>query len=522
MKQIFIALAAALLVVGCAADDTTTFTEEYALVGYTDGESRTDFGTPTDTKIPFVWSEGDKVWVGQTASTAASIASDGSATFGGFTTEPTGTVYYNMTGEGADAVIPAAQDNAKTLGANGDFGYATIANGAFSLRHATAYLWFDVDASAVSGAALQTITVMADAPLAGKATFDGSVFGTVSEGANTITLTINSNEKPAAAVVLPTTVTGLTIRYQFKVGEATKYLTQTLAGKSLAAGKCYKINATATEENLKDYYLRTLTFEDADAKFTPYTLDYCSLNVEKWSDLIADVQAPGGSELLYGTGYDYFSARYHWYDEGNTNLTHTFVSNEAYGGSFALSSGGIAISNYHFDGDIGSLSMNLYDSNSAYNYQLSIIGSATEQNNFACAYNDSVVGSTACNEIAFGDDVARTIDHLYVTIPVITYRSIKDGSDFSAAYDDDDHLKLVATGIKADGSTSTAEILLAAGGDETTWATTWTKWDLSSLGAVKRIILHMEEAQSISYDDVTYYYCSPLYVAMDNIAVRFE
>ena len=109
-----------------------------------------------------------------------------------------------------------------------------------------------------------------------------------------------------------------------------------------------------------------------------------------------------------------------------------------------------------------------------------------------------------------------------VCIPVVTYYCIKYGSSFNDPYGEDDYLKLVATGTKSDGTTSTLEFVLAEGADDSEWAQDWTKWDLSSLGAVTKIALHMEEAQSVTYDYVTYYYCSPLFFAIDDITVRFE
>ena len=48
------------------------------------------------------------------------------------------------------------------------------------------------------------------------------------------------------------------------------------------------------------YLIRVLTFEDEDAKFDSYTLNYCSTTVTTWSDLI-DSQQYGGP-LLYGSG----------------------------------------------------------------------------------------------------------------------------------------------------------------------------------------------------------------------------
>ena len=45
----------------------------------------------------------------------------------------------------------------------------------------------------------------------------------------------------------------------------------------------------------------------------------------------------------------------------------------------------------------------------------------------------------------------------------------------------------------------------------------WVKWDLSSLGAVTKVVFHMEEYQ-IGYD---MWYCTPMYFAFDDVAVRF-
>ena len=50
----------------------------------------------------------------------------------------------------------------------------------------------------------------------------------------------------------------------------------------------------------QDYELRTLTFEDADAHFTPYTLDYANKTISTWSDLVDDAQYNG--TLTYTTG----------------------------------------------------------------------------------------------------------------------------------------------------------------------------------------------------------------------------
>ena len=61
----------------------------------------------------------------------------------------------------------------------------------------------------------------------------------------------------------------------------------------------------------QNYELRILTFEDKDAKFESYTLDYVDYwkgkDITTWSDLIDTPQY--GGPLTYA---DYMSAEYHW------------------------------------------------------------------------------------------------------------------------------------------------------------------------------------------------------------------
>lgn len=123
--------------------------------------TRTSAGAVDGAAIPFLWSADDRIWVNGLQSAEAGTA--GAAANFGFselTGEAPYEVYYNMTGEGARAVVPSRQNQAAAgelqLGANGDFGYATTdAGGHFTLSHATSYIWFDpwsqeVDARLVS------------------------------------------------------------------------------------------------------------------------------------------------------------------------------------------------------------------------------------------------------------------------------------------------------------------------------------------------------------------------------------
>lgn len=259
--------------------------------------------------------------------------------------------------------------------------------------------------------------------------------------------------------------------------------------------------------------IKTLTFEDADAKFSSYSLDYCGVTVNTWSDIIPgkDEQAYGASSLIYDMASN--NAQYTWNDENNTLLTHTFPFNW---GGYSLSGGGMVISN------ITTTLEEMENDYDIYNHQLSILSESgyNGSSNFAIVYNDSQVDGEVKNTLSFTDGSAHTIKGMYVTIPAITLYCMLNGNQFSQAYDEDDFLKLVATGTKADGTTSTVEILLAEGNDYQTWALDWTYFDLSALGEVAEVAFHMEEAQMDDYGYAVYYK-TPMYFAFDNVEVEF-
>ena len=258
-----------------------------------------------------------------------------------------------------------------------------------------------------------------------------------------------------------------------------------------------------------------LTFEDDDAKFPAYTLDYCGVDVATWSDLIPaeDEQYYGGSTLIYADWGNPDGAPYTWTDQGNTQLSHTFPYNyDTYG----FAGGGFVISHHYVTleelENVGTAGM--------YNYQLSALGEKTD-NTFAIAYCDSKVGTDVKVELAFENGVARQINKMSVVMTALPIYSLLYGSDFSEAYDDDDYLKLVITGYAEDGSTQEIEVMLADGADPSTWVVDWTEVDLSSLGKVTKLAFHMDEAQQISYDGgETIYYKSPLYFAIDDVEVQ--
>ena len=220
----------------------------------------------------------------------------------------------------------------------------------------------------------------------------------------------------------------------------------------------------------------------------------------------ADEQAYPMSALIYDTN------TYNWSDVNNTGLSHTFPYNW---GGYSFSGGGMVVSNITTTWEAMEQDYNIY------NHQLSILNEsgANGSSNFAIVYNDSQVNTEVKNTLSFADVNAHTIKSMYVCIPAITLYCMLNGNQFSEAYDEDDILKLVATGKKADGSESSVEFVLAEGNNYDTWAIDWTRWDLSALGEVVSVSFHMEEAQ---IDDYGYaqYYKTPLYFAFDDVEVQ--
>ena len=308
-------------------------------------------------------------------------------------------------------------------------------------------------------------------------------------------------------------------------------------GKSLIV----KLNVMAVvAEPELPYELRVLTFEDEDAMFSPYTLDYAGVEIATWSDLIDDPQY--GGPLTYG---DYMSAMYTWWDEGNTELMHTFPDNYAY----CFWGGGHAVSNYWGEGftdedrdiHIAKYYGEDYVADNAgndsmlgwFNLQMMVPVAPHSGDNFVVHYGYKDFFSYVENlpEIVFADGVARVIDHMYITNTNYTlnqlYMGVKSeaGNSFGGNWtglNDNAWLKIVAQGfddVDADASAepvSEVEFYLVQGEDV---VVDWQKWDLSELGAVAKVRFNF-----LYSDDMggKYGFTIPGYFAYDDIAVRFE
>ncbi|MBR4871078.1 MAG: DUF4465 domain-containing protein [Alistipes sp.] len=288
------------------------------------------------------------------------------------------------------------------------------------------------------------------------------------------------------------------------------------------------------------YELRVLTFEDADAMFEPYTLDYAGVDIATWSDLIDSPQY--GGPLTYG---DYMTTMYTWWDENNTELMHIFPDNYAY----CFWGGGHAISNYwgegYSDEDRDRLIAKYYGEDYVmenagndqmlgwFNLQMMIPVQAHSGDNFCVHYGYKDFFSYVENlpELSFADGEARVIDHMWVTNTNYTlnqlYNGVKSeaGNSFGGNWEgltESAWLKIVAQGfddVDADAYAepiSEVEFYLVQGMNV---VTDWQKWDLSQLGEVAKVRFNFLYSDEMGG---RYGFTIPGYFAYDDVAVRFD
>lgn len=264
-----------------------------------------------------------------------------------------------------------------------------------------------------------------------------------------------------------------------------------------------------------NYELRVLTFEDADAKFSPYSFDDCqgtSYSISSWSDLIPALDY--GDYMIYDPTYMGGDSGYNWSDSDNTNLSHAFPATSR--GKTYNASGHVLSQSYTRD----------YVTYGAYNYELYVYADGAHSGTNCCVhhgYKDSGRDLTLPS-IEFEDGVARVIDHMWVANTSYVYNNLYKGHSFGSSYQngatDDSWFKIVAYGYKTAADTAPAtevEFYLLDKGKK--FVTDWTKWDLSGLGAVEKV-----EFNIIGSDDMVSQWGlgSPAYFAYDDVAVRFE
>ena len=560
MKKSLLLIMTVALFAACQKEETvvSSMVESLIVTGNCNADTRTAFGSPNSSEIPYKWSAGDYIWLGNNKSSA--IAEECTlAQFefrGGTAIVGTGHIFYNMTGQAKNAKVLASQTADGNLGNDGDFGYATLDEyNSFYLEHKTAYVWFDTKSNDSDMPKLLSITLATEGvEIAGERIYNfasGEWDNTTTNGSSTITLNFvggkllqSTNEGVMAAmVVLPAEVGGTTLTVTYAFEDESTFTEVKTPSKNFVSGATQRIATTISKSDLVpalDYELRVLTFEDADAKFETYSLDYAGVDITTWSNLVDDPQY--GGPLTYA---DFMSAMYTWWDEGNTELTHTFPNNYAY----CYWGGGHAISNYWGEGysdedrdkHIAKYYGEDYVANNAgndqmlgwFNLQLMIPVKAHSGDNFCVHYGYKDFFSYVENlpEIAFADGEARVIDHMWVTNTNYTlnqlYNGVKSeaGNTFGGNWEgltEDAWLKLIAQGfddVDADAYAepmSEVEFYLVKGMNV---VTDWQKWDLSGLGKVAKVRFNFAYSDEMGG---RYGFTIPGYFAYDDVAVRFD
>ena len=253
------------------------------------------------------------------------------------------------------------------------------------------------------------------------------------------------------------------------------------------------------------YERRILTFEDADAKFPAYTLEYCSKQITNWSDLIAAKQY--GDPMLYGTGAG-MDEPYTWWDKGNTELKHTMPFGY---GSYCYWSGGHAISNYAGT-DL---------SQGDFTHQLMVYGTSGHNGSANFAVHFGYMDGSAYNmteelpALEFGDGSEHVVESIWIMNTVYAMNCYISGNGLTAKIGPDDWVKLVATGYDAAGKKVGKTTFYTCDGPDNI-VRDWTEWDLSSLGKVAKI-----EFNVTGSSDNGAGFSQPAYFAYDDVTVLF-
>lgn len=250
--------------------------------------------------------------------------------------------------------------------------------------------------------------------------------------------------------------------------------------------------------NPETYTIKTLTFENADYKG--------SEGANYWEGRIDDEQY--GGSLLYNDG----DPLYGWYDEGNTEL-YSYLTDAFGDGNFW--GGGVAVSNYK-ETNIAA---------AGFMQQLSspIASGGYKSPNFAIFYGYSDSQTTAeMPFIAFKDQVARVIDHMFVVPNAYLLNTLVNGDGWMLPYGADGSFNvwIAAYGYREGKYTGHTTIkFIVKKGSADILISDWTEWDLSILGKVDKVCFQVYgDGATVS----TWGLGIPAYFCADDIAVRFE
>lgn len=567
MKRSLLVAIVATLFVACQKEESFVSSTDESLIvtGSCNVGTRTAFGTPDNSTIPYKWSANDYIWLGDNQSEA--ITEEGTlAQFefkGGTAIVGTGHIFYNMTDQAKNAKVLSSQSADGNLGNDGDFGYAILDEyNSFYLEHKTAYVWFDTKSDDADMPKLLSITLTTEgAEIAGERIFDfanNEWDSTTTNGSSTITLNFEGGKQlqsanegvMAAMVVLPAKVSGtkLTITYTFE--DESTFTEVKTPSKNFESGATQRISTTIALADLTKpepelpYELRILTFEDDEnKKFESFVLEYQGLEegyweINTWSDLI-DTKQQDGDKLYAMAWYQGDQALYRWWDQNHTDLSHAFYDS----GWTTFAGGGHAISDYtepEYHGDyLRSYLEKYYDNPSEYwgwqYLQLMTPIGAHSGKNFAVhyGYKDFMSMIEVLPSLEFAETGPHIIDHMYVTctnymlnqtIEGVSREDTDSGDQFGGNWDgldkyDDAWLKIVARGYASKDDTepcSSSEFYLVNGKDV---VLDWRKWDLTELGKVEKVEFDFAYSEQMGG---IYGFTIPAYFAYDDVAVRFE
>lgn len=113
-----------------------------------------------------------------------------------------------------------------------------------------------------------------------------------------------------------------------------------------------------------------------------------------------------------------------------------------------------------------------------------------------------------------------TVQNLKVCNDVYTYTAMVNGTDFSAKFNKGDYLKLIAHGLKEDGTVNTLEFYLAKCDDtspENWYVVNWKTWDLYALGEITALWFTMESSDSGQWGMNT-----PAYFAIGEVNLKYQ
>ena len=296
------------------------------LTGLSGEVTRTGFGEASEGVVPFRWSAGDCIWVGDVKSEPLESSGEkGAFVFESVAAADSYDVIYNMTGSAArTASIPAEQTQTEAgrpdLGRNGDFGYATAdANRTFVLNHATSYVWFDVSSADVT-ARLESISLSVSGghAIAGEAVFAEGALGAC-EGSSSVTLNFggegvalptqhSDTEVFAAMVLYPADLSEATVSVVYTFADGSVYM-QSRAGRRLAPGGTLRISATIAAADCKRDGVFYLT-ENGVAEEIPESVTYLKAVTLGEGKLAAADLSVIASRLKAGAVLDFAEATY--------------------------------------------------------------------------------------------------------------------------------------------------------------------------------------------------------------------